>query len=410
MLDMALSRSSLRVLIAQLIAGELQNSRHMDSHDLDPFSWADDTAIGSSSERDPSLDADSMERIAIAEAVARFFNVYESGLEDYLLRASTLGDCVDVVVEARARGSQAITFTTSGSTGSPVPCDHSWASLVGEVAFFAAKFHEVANDPIRRVVAIAPPHHIYGFIFSVLLPEYLGVPVERGAQALSVAQRRHLRPGDAIVTHPFIWGRLAASGRAFPSGVIGLTSTAPSDPVTLSRLEELNLSTMVEIYGSSETAGIGFRTVSGDAFELLPRWRRAPEGAANHLVERGTGEVWTLSDHLEWLGQRAFKPAGRIDRAVQVGGVNVYPGRIAEHLEALPGVKSAAVRPMKPCEGDRLKAFVVPESSQRCNDALSQEIHRWCATNLSAPERPRTLTFGSKLPVNSMNKPGDWDV
>ena len=53
-----------------------------------------------------------------------------------------------------------------------------------------------------------------------------------------------------------------------------------------------------------------------------------------------------LEDHLLWLDDRNFLPTGRRDNAVQVGGVNVYPARIAAKIQSLPEIAACAVRPL----------------------------------------------------------------
>jgi long-chain acyl-CoA synthetase len=55
------------------------------------------------------------------------------------------------------------------------------------------------------------------------------------------------------------------------------------------------------------------------------------------------------------------RSAGRAEGAVQVGGVNVFPDVVGRVLTAHSGVAQAAVRLMRPEEGTRLKAFVVPQ-------------------------------------------------
>jgi 4-coumarate--CoA ligase len=77
-------------------------------------------------------------------------------------------------------------------------------------------------------------------------------------------------------------------------------------------------------------------------------------------------------------------------------------------LLAHPGVADASVRLMRPDEGDRLKAFVAPKNERAIRSQLRQELDAWVAERASAPERPRSFTFGSVLPTNAMGKPSDW--
>ena len=94
-------------------------------------------------------------------------------------------------------GSDEICFRTSGSSGAPKTCRHSLAGLWQEAAELAALF-----PGTRRIVGLVPSHHIYGFLFTVLLPRALGLEPEafvdlRGSSPGAVA--RQLRTGDLVV-------------------------------------------------------------------------------------------------------------------------------------------------------------------------------------------------------------------
>ena len=104
--------------------------------------------------------------------------------------------------------------------------------------------------------------------------------------------------------------------------------------------------------------------------------------------------------------------AGRRDRAVQVGGTNVYPDRVARVLRAHPKVADCAVRLMRPEEGWRLKAFVVPDgvSAGAIGDPadLRRELRRWLRDKVEASERPGSITLGAVLPLDDQGKAADW--
>jgi long-chain acyl-CoA synthetase len=407
-----LDKTSLLAVIISLLADELKALRHQTSHQIGSEQWDESTLIGearadSDTAHDPIIiGADSLELVSLATCVATFFNIYDSGVEDYLLRLKTLGEWAELVAVARDRGSRKITFATSGSTGSPKQCHHQWNSLVNETLLFAARLGPGSERPTQRIIALSPCHHIYGFIFSVLLAAQLKVPVLRGPQALSAIQQGALHTGDVIIGFPFIWRQLNRQGARFAAGVTGITSTGPCDPEAIRMLKSQGLERMIEVYGSSETAGIGFRQQPEQPFQLLPRWQRGTSDDC--LLELDSETEHELSDYLHWQDASHFRPAGRRDEAVQVGGVNVFPGSIAERLQCLPQIASTAVRLMSAAEGERLKAFIVPTGNVDSADTLESFLHAWCAENLSAPERPKAFTFGSSLPRNAMGKLSDW--
>ena len=92
---------------------------------------------------------------------------------------------------------------------------------------------------------------------------------------------------------------------------------------------------------------------------------------------------------------------------MQVGGVNVWPERIAAALRTHPGIRNCAVRPFEAEGGTRLKALVVPAESVD-SERLRNDLEIWVREHLSAPERPVRLDFGNRLPRNAMGKATDW--
>jgi acyl-coenzyme A synthetase/AMP-(fatty) acid ligase len=105
-----------------------------------------------------------------------------------------------------------------------------------------------------------------------------------------------------------------------------------------------------------------------------------------------------------------MRPAGRTENAVQVGGVNVFPERVAAVLTEHPAVAQAAVRLMRPDEGRRLKAFVVPQEAGTDPDALVGRLWPWLEERLSAPERPKSIVVGGELPAGVFGKAADWPI
>lgn len=99
---------------------------------------------------------------------------------------------------------------------------------------------------------------------------------------------------------------------------------------------------------------------------------------------------------------------GRRDEAVQVGGVNVYPERVAETIRSHPEVADCAVRPMRPGEGRRMKALIVLEEAARDQPDSRRRLEYWLRQTFSAPERPSSLTFGEAVPRNGQGKTTDW--
>ncbi len=390
---------ALERFVGDLVAGEL--SRLRPGAVLPPRPWPLEVDLTGG-----ALACDSLELLALATALAEAVEMHRSGIEDYLLARRTLAEWCAIAAAALERFSSNLMFRTSGSTGACKALQHPLAALLQEVAALAALL-----PGRRRVVSAVPAHHIYGFLFTVLLPQRLGVGVVDVRASSPAGLGAVLREGDLVVGHPGFWGGFARTVRQMPGDVVGVSSTAPCPRETARDAVACGLSRLVEVYGASETAGIGWRDDPGGPFELFGHWRRGVE--ADTLVRSGPDGACAAAqvpDRLVWVGERGFRVEGRRDAAVQVGGINVFPALVRERLLQHPGVRDAAVRLMSPGEGARLKAFIAPADPCFDTAELRSGLTAWCAAGLSAPERPKAFSFGAELPRNGLRKPADWPV
>lgn len=353
------------------------------------------------------LGADSLELLGMATALAEALHLDAGGVDDRLLATPRLADWIAATRAGLAAGGEALTFRTSGSAGTPKRCTHPLATLWQETLALAQLM-----PGRRRILSAVPAHHIYGFLFTVLLPRACAIDEVVDLRAASPAAcLAALRPGDLVVAHPGWWEALARLRPGFGPDVMGVTSTAPCPDALADELAGAGLR-LLQVYGSSETAGVGWREQGGAPFTLLPYWD-AVEGA-HALVRRmpdGLDARHALQDRLDWEDARRFRPAGRIDQAVQVGGTNVFPGYVADVLRMHPAVEDAAVRLMRPDEGRRLKAFIVPRPGYRDDlAALRETLSGWVGERLATPERPAAWNFGARLPRQASGKPADWII
>ena len=391
------SHPSLAAVVSDILYAELSRLRPGSALPARP--WPELLAIG-----EAGLGCDSLEKLSLAAALGRALRLDRSGLEDHLLARTTLGSWIELAALCLSREDGSLVFSTSGSTGEPKYCEHPLELLEQEVDFLAGLFADR-----RRIVSVVSSRHIYGFLFSVLLPARLGVPVHRRLDRSTVGLGADLLAGDLLIGFPDFWRLAGRSVDHFPAGVEGVTSTAPLPRDIPGVLTTLGLGRLVEIYGSSETAGIGWRPASEENFTLFPYWSRSSETLVRRLPG-GNESLYAPPDRLDWTTPRQFSAQGRLDDAVQVGGHNVHPARIAALLESHPAVAAASVRLMRPDEGDRMKAFIVP--SEPCADTarLAEILARWADESLTPAERPKSFRFGSALPRNPIGKAADWEI
>ncbi len=142
------------------------------------------------------------------------------------------------------------------------------------------------------------------------------------------------------MSFPERWAYLARSVPAWRPGIAGVVSTAPCPPDVLEQLVGHGLHRITEVYGSSETAGVGWRDAPDKPYDLMPQWTFVEAGHGDApALRHADGSTHALMDWAERTSERGFRLAGRRDGMVQVGGVNVSPAAVAERLrEAAPGV------------------------------------------------------------------------
>ena len=384
----ALPRSAAHQIACAVVMVEVGRLRERHHPVLPPGTWPEALPIG-----DDGLGLDSLEQLGALGALAEMF-----GLDDRLLGTQpprSVGAWVDWIMSRHEGGDVELIVMTSGSTGQPRPCVHAVPDLLAEAQFLATQV-----NGRRRVVTLVPAHHLYGIIWTAILPAVLDVPVV----ARMIGAPLELASGDLVVAVPEQWQAMRRLVRSFPEDVVGCSSAGPLDDTLADDLLASGLSRLLDVYGSSETGGIAVRSAPAAAYDLLPRWRLSSEEEGDWCLRDAKGNSYSLPDHVEKIGEHSLRPLGRRDGAVQVGGEKVWPGRVADTLRQIDGVADVAVRQQA---NGRLKAFIVPGGSLEAAD-LAAMIKRVCDERLSPPERPRSIRFGDALPRNMMGKLEDW--
>lgn len=390
-------------LVSDLIATEFAIIRPSGAM-LPPLPWSASLHI-----RD-ELGADSLELLQLATVLAEMLHLHESGIEDLLLARPTIADWISIAQSGLDGFSTTLTFRTSGSTGVPKRCTHSLAGLWQEVLELATLL-----PARRRIFSAVPSYHIYGFIFTILLPHALGladisvIDLRGGSPA---RLRQTLQPGDLVIGHPTFWQAASTLLSGVADDVIGVSSTAPCPDALSAALRAAGLHRLLQIFGSSETAGIGWRERETEPYTLFSHWQRGAQHDVElerHLPD-GSVQRIAYPDALAWYDDRHFLAGARRDDGVQVGGINVFPSVVRRALLAHPDVRDAAVRRMRSDEGDRLKAFIVARDAQADQVALHHALTIWVQQHLTPVERPRAFTFGEQCPVGANGKDADWII
>lgn len=338
---------------------------------------------------------DSLEILSLASHAADDFCVRDSGIEDYFLARRTLAEWEDLIRQSWARSSNpSVSFSTSGSTGTPVHHRHLLAHLNQEIEAFQAILPP--SPTIRKSV---PSHHIYGFLFTVLLAD------RRSAKVVELEpESPRVEPGDLLVSHPVHLNLWKQRGLVLGRGVNILSSTSALSPELWAWLDDQGCRVW-EIFGSSETGGIGYRTSGTAPFTLLPYWSLDSDTDLPRLSRPGLPAPLELPDRLDRVSETEFRPGGRRDQGLKIAGRLVYPGAVRQVLLGHPDVEDCALRTEQVAGVTRLAAFVV---TQREGPVLEPQLRQWAAERLETGARPQRYAFGPRLPEKLPGQPMDW--
>lgn len=324
-----------------------------------------------------SLGVSSMELLELASEVSEFFHLHETRLDDSLLLRPQLGEWAQLIHEYAEQ--QAFSFYTSGSTGEPKLCSHLSVDLMQEIEFFARTIKH------KRLISLVPEHHIYGFLWTVLLPKQAGVPVLSGEQAQRTA-RSQPQPGDLIIATPPVWDFLLRSWGELPAGVRGVSSTAPLSATTARELRAQKLAELYEIYGSSETAAIGYRHGAHADYQMLPYLKPLDEANLEKINTFGMRQCLPLQDYLQFDGSNRFRVAGRRDGLVQVAGHNVCLETVAAKIAQHAAIGRVEVMGRE--RGGNLTLVADVHSPRSLTASEQADIRQWCRRLLPPHQNP----------------------
>jgi len=321
-------------------------------------------------------------------------------------------------------GEPEVMFATSGHSGTPVAWIRSAGQLRGEASLVA----DMVMGELDEIVCFAPPGHLFGRLFGVILPQLRGVPVQQLHDDPVRAPR--LRPGCRVlfICLPSSWlvlermtDRIAALG----SSVL-LHGTGPVTDTTRRVVSALRASParVVEIFGSTETGGIAVRPVGGpgtghdqdEPWTLLPDvslvpaeqddpggWMRlgvrSPRLARRSDQATAPDLLW-LDDMIRPVGERSFMFLGRCSRLVKVNGKRIDLGAVERAASAVLGTDTACVPVRDQVRGEHYELFYAAGSE----DLTGEQA--WCRLASAPPAQPlpRALHQVPEIPRTATGK------
>ncbi len=297
---------------------------------------------------------------------------------------------------------------TGGSTGSPRVWSKTGVNIFGEALFLARHFKITENDCI---VATVPPYHIYGLLFSVVLPLVSGARVVSAtpsypADIAATAQESGATILAAVPAHYRALREKPLSGSSLRLAVSSAGMLARRDSLAFFHNNGVGV---VEVYGSTETGGIATRNRAGGEEHFTPfstvDWKlrdgrlavRSPYISPDlPLMEDG---YFLTADRVE-ARERGFFLQGRADGVTKVGGKRVDLEEIRGMIKKEPGVIDCVVQALPDTggRGNRIGALI---QGRRIDVRL---LKKALAESLEPYALPRTCIIIDRIPIKENGK------
>jgi acyl-coenzyme A synthetase/AMP-(fatty) acid ligase len=205
-----------------------------------------------------------------------------------------------------------------------------------------------------------------------------------------------------LVTTPVHMRAIVASGQKFPRVALVLSATAPLDAALAKQVEDQLDTTLLEMFGSTETCVIATRRTSSEqSWHLYPEVLLEPDADGVNVNAPWFAAPMRLQDVIERLPGNRFTVLGRNSDMVDVAGKRASLADLTRRLMAIPGVKDAVVfQPDAAGSGvvKRVAALVVAP------DLTPEAITERLAHGVDPAFIPRPLIRVDALPRNEVGK------
>jgi acyl-coenzyme A synthetase/AMP-(fatty) acid ligase len=311
-----------------------------------------------------------------------------------------------------------IEVLTSGSTGKPQRVLKTLASFSSELAVQAQLWQRELAGAV--VMATVSHQHIYGLLFRLLLPLACGRPFWLSSHAYPeqlFADIEQLAQPVVLISSPALLARLPEpldlSAVAAHVRLV-VSSGGPLPLAAAQRIARLLGQAPVEVFGSTETGGVGWRrqTQPGQVWQPLAgvKLRQNNEGCLQVLSPYSVAGNWfTMGDRVNFDSEGCFELLGRADRIEKIEEKRLSLTEMEQRLIATEWVSEARLLVL---EGRRrqLAAVVVCSEAgqvllqQAGKRALNEQLKQALLPYFERVLLPRKWRYLDAMPFNSQGK------
>ena len=241
---------------------------------------------------------------------------------------------------------------TGGSTGKPKVWSKSPRNLFAEAFYLKGKFDISDRD---LFISTVPPYHIYGLLFSVLVPFVSQAKVLSDIYTFpqEIISTTNKHKATVLVSVPIHYRSLKVNTLSTPSLKAAFSSAGAlnrSDAIYFQKNTGLGIT---EIYGSTETGGIAARSLSEHTESWKPAdvvsWRLSGKRLSikspfvSVEMEKDADGFCITGDEVQPEKDNRFILLGRADGIVKVAGKRVDLLDVQNKILTLPTVIDALV-------------------------------------------------------------------
>jgi len=237
---------------------------------------------------------------------------------------------------------------TSGSTGKPKDVVQRMTEFEQDNAFIFSKWGEEFLQ--RKLVATVSQHHIYGFLFTISLPFAAGVPFRRTRIEFPSEFEKFSDEKYMIIAVPAFLKRTNDAQGENPLPLkepFIFTSGGVLLPEVAERTNEVFGFWPVEVYGSTETAGIAWRQskngLEWTLFDNAKIWKNSSGCLVIKSLYIKNPEGFETADLVEILPDGKFILKGRADSIVKIEEKRVSLAEVENRILQSGFVKDVCV-------------------------------------------------------------------
>lgn len=336
-------------------------------------------------------------------------------LEDSIKKHCSLpfhGQTIKSITQSLDIDNITLTLFTSGSSGSPKAISKTLALLNAEIISLEKQWGKLLEN--THIVSTVSHQHIYGLLFRVLWPLCAG----RSFQRVDFIYPEQLASGalvkNSLISSPALLKRLTET--TIETGYCAIFSSG--GPLSYQAAIETSLKlkqTPIEVFGSTETGGIGFRQQNQEftpwvAFSDLQVTVNEQDCLKIKSPWIDFNTWYQTSDQCELLDAGHFVLKGRIDRVVKIEEKRVSLNEVEQRVNDLPWINDTAIILLN--QQQRLSLGAVICLNQQGKDKLlelgkgkfwillRQKLRGWI-TPIAVPRHFRII---EDIPVNKQGK------